>query len=149
MKNLFAAAGAASVLLAGTASAQTVLPPAQQGVPYSASLTPAILVSPSYTAAVLPAGLSLSGTTISGTPTVAGTHDFTVNATGTRIGSCTSGAPTYVPVPCPTDTQVQNYRLQVSPAPAPVPTLSEWAMILLGVLLAGGAALTIQRRRAV
>jgi len=34
-------------------------------------------------------------------------------------------------------------------APAPVPTLSEWAMILLGVLLAGGAALTIQRRRAV
>lgn len=33
------------------------------------------------------------------------------------------------------------------PAPAPVPTLSEWAMILLGVMLAGGAALTIQRRR--
>lgn len=32
--------------------------------------------------------------------------------------------------------------------PAPVPTLSEWAMILLGVVLAGGAALMIQRRRA-
>lgn len=31
---------------------------------------------------------------------------------------------------------------------APIPTLSEWAMILLGVMLAGGAALTIQRRRA-
>ncbi|WP_167309523.1 IPTL-CTERM sorting domain-containing protein [Brevundimonas naejangsanensis] len=31
--------------------------------------------------------------------------------------------------------------------PAPVPTLSEWAMILLGVMLAGGAALTLQRRR--
>lgn len=31
--------------------------------------------------------------------------------------------------------------------PVPVPTLSEWAMILLGVLLAGGAALTIQRRQ--
>lgn len=31
--------------------------------------------------------------------------------------------------------------------PATVPTLSEWAMILLGVLLAGGAALTIHRRR--
>lgn len=29
----------------------------------------------------------------------------------------------------------------------PVPTMSEWAMILLGVMLAGGAALTIQRRR--
>lgn len=32
--------------------------------------------------------------------------------------------------------------------PTPIPTLSEWAMILLGVALAGGAALTIQRRRA-
>ena len=31
--------------------------------------------------------------------------------------------------------------------PLPVPTLSEWAMILLGLTLAGGAALTIQRRR--
>lgn len=33
------------------------------------------------------------------------------------------------------------------PAPTPVPTLSEWAMILLGLTLAGGAALVIQRRR--
>jgi len=33
-------------------------------------------------------------------------------------------------------------------APAPVPTLSEWATILLGGMLAGGAALTLQRRRA-
>lgn len=32
-------------------------------------------------------------------------------------------------------------------APAPVPTLSEWAMILLGVLLAGSAALYLHRRR--
>lgn len=32
--------------------------------------------------------------------------------------------------------------------PTPVPTLSEWAMILLGIVLAGGAALTIKRRRA-
>ena len=31
--------------------------------------------------------------------------------------------------------------------PAPVPTLSEWAMILFGTILAGGAALYIQRRR--
>ncbi|MFC5345231.1 IPTL-CTERM sorting domain-containing protein [Brevundimonas staleyi] len=29
----------------------------------------------------------------------------------------------------------------------PVPTLSEWALILLGLTLAGGAALAIQRRR--
>ena len=31
--------------------------------------------------------------------------------------------------------------------PRPVPTLSEWAMILFGTLLAGGAAVVIQRRR--
>lgn len=33
------------------------------------------------------------------------------------------------------------------PPPTPVPTLTEWAMILLGALLAGGAALTLHRRR--
>lgn len=33
------------------------------------------------------------------------------------------------------------------PPPAPVPTLSEWAMILLGAILAGAAALTLSRRR--
>lgn len=33
------------------------------------------------------------------------------------------------------------------PAPTPVPTLSEWAMILLGVLLTGAAALNLHRRR--
>ena len=32
-------------------------------------------------------------------------------------------------------------------APAPVPTMSEWAMILMGVILAGSAALYIQRRK--
>ncbi|WP_298159437.1 IPTL-CTERM sorting domain-containing protein [Brevundimonas sp.] len=31
--------------------------------------------------------------------------------------------------------------------PAPVPTMAEWAMIALGLLLAMGAAVTIQRRR--
>lgn len=32
-------------------------------------------------------------------------------------------------------------------APTPVPTMSEWSMILLSFLMAGGAALYIQRRR--
>ncbi len=32
-------------------------------------------------------------------------------------------------------------------APTPIPTLSEWAMIAMGLTLAGGAALYIQRRR--
>ncbi len=37
----------------------------------------------------------------------------------------------------------------VQVAPAPVPTLTEWAMILFGLTLAGGAVLMIQRRRMV
>lgn len=35
----------------------------------------------------------------------------------------------------------------IPPAPAAVPTLSEWAMILLGLAFAGGAALHLQFRR--
>lgn len=35
----------------------------------------------------------------------------------------------------------------VAAAPAAVPTLTEWAMILFGALLAGGAALHLQHRR--
>lgn len=34
-------------------------------------------------------------------------------------------------------------------APPPIPTLTEWAMILLGLTLAGFAALTLQRRRVI
>lgn len=41
----------------------------------------------------------------------------------------------------------QTYTLTVSAPPAPVPTLSEWAMILMGLTLAGGAVALIQRRR--
>jgi hypothetical protein len=40
-----------------------------------------------------------------------------------------------------------NVQAVVVAAPAPVPTLSEWAMILFGLILAGGAALYIQRRQ--
>lgn len=36
---------------------------------------------------------------------------------------------------------------EVVAGPTPVPTLSEWAMILLGLTLAGGAAVILQRRR--
>lgn len=37
-------------------------------------------------------------------------------------------------------------RLEGAP-PAPVPTMSEWALILFGVMLAGGVALHLHRRR--
>lgn len=48
----------------------------------------------------------------------------------------------------PGDGVGQTYTLTASPVAAAVPTLSEWAMILLGLTLAGGAALTLHRRRA-
>ncbi|WP_426040883.1 IPTL-CTERM sorting domain-containing protein [Brevundimonas sp. TWP2-3-4b1] len=40
-----------------------------------------------------------------------------------------------------------DFGVTVNFGPAPVPTLSEWAMILFGLILAGGAALYIQRRQ--
>ena len=42
------------------------------------------------------------------------------------------------------NTAADNYTYIV---PAPVPTMSEWAMILLGVIMSGGAALYVQQRR--
>ncbi|MCO8031218.1 IPTL-CTERM sorting domain-containing protein [Brevundimonas diminuta] len=51
------------------------------------------------------------------------------------------------PDPDPTDNRATATATVGSVTPAPVPTLTEWAMILLGVLLAGGAALTLHRRR--
>lgn len=70
-----------------------------------------------------------------------------------------SNAPTNTPgagciqttvLPSEGASQAQAGAVTVSltpPSPAPVPTLSEWAMILLGGLLAGGAALKLHRRR--
>lgn len=51
-------------------------------------------------------------------------------------------------------TQTSTYQYTITgpaavvfSAPATVPTMSEWAMILFGLLLAGGAAVMIQKRR--
>ncbi|MBB5746874.1 IPTL-CTERM sorting domain-containing protein [Brevundimonas variabilis] len=40
-----------------------------------------------------------------------------------------------------------NFEVVQVAAPAPVPTLSEWALILFGLILAGSAAFYIQRRQ--
>lgn len=40
-----------------------------------------------------------------------------------------------------------SVTISLTPPPAPVPTLSEWAMILFGTLLAGCAMLYLQRRQ--
>lgn len=83
-------------------------------------------------------------------PVTAGdTYSFTFDATILRANSTD---------PYADGTFIRNYSdLDVShdaafqvtqvAAAAAVPTLSEWAMILFGLVLAGGAALVIQRRR--
>ncbi len=134
------------VLMAGSAQAQapTVLPDAQQGQAYTTSLGGAFFVTAAAFNTPGPAGLTLTpqfgGATLAGTPTTAGTTDFIVRFTSDNF-FC--GTP-----PCaPIITDVP-FRLTVqATGPAPVPTLSEWAMILFGTVLAGAAALTIQRRR--
>jgi hypothetical protein len=62
----------------------TSLPEGQVGVAYSATLSASGGVPPyTWTAAPLPAGLSLSGDVISGTPTTAGTDSVVVTVTDT------------------------------------------------------------------
>ena len=132
-----------ALLVAGSAAAQTVLPPAQQGTPYTGALTG----GSSYAAmGSLPPGLLISGSNLTGIPTVPGPYVFSVMATTFMPMPCPPPAIGMCPMPMPLP---QTYSLQVAAAAAPaaVPTMTEWAMILLGVLLAGGAALTIQRRR--
>ena len=72
-----------SISIAGELSILTAspLPVGAAGVPYSHSLAASGGTSPfswSITAGALPAGLSLSGATISGTPTTTGISNFTV-----------------------------------------------------------------------
>jgi hypothetical protein len=72
-------AGSTSLLLT-----VSTLPGGTVGVPYSATIGVAGGIAPYgcvFTAGTLPAGLSLSGCVVSGTPTVAGTSNLTVKAT--------------------------------------------------------------------
>lgn len=119
------------------------LPDGASGEAYSQTLAASGGVSPySYVVKIgsLPDGMTLGGNgLLSGTPNVSGVFTFTVTATDSS------------PAPGP-HAGSRAYTLNVAAAPggiAAVPTLSEWAMILLGLMLAGSAAVTIQRRRMV
>jgi large repetitive protein len=115
------------------------LPTPVLGVPYNQTIT-ASGGTPPYTFTVssgaLPPGLNLNPTSattavISGTPTTAGTFNFTITATDAN--GC-PGSRTYV------------FVIPGGPPPPPggtVPTLSEWGAILLALLIiaAGSFAL--------
>lgn len=68
----------------------TTLPDATVGAPYSAGVASGAELSCAVISGALPAGLSLSGCTISGTPTTPGSASFTVqaeNAAGSPAGA--------------------------------------------------------------
>lgn len=93
-----------------------------------------------------------------GVPTGGGAGTCTGNCvfqTQTSVGAYTQATATYVATSASTritflgrNDPAGVFIDDVSLVPvAPVPTLSEWAMILLGLMLAGGAAFYIQRRQ--
>ena len=74
----------------------TMLPNGTVGVPYSATIGVTGGTAPYscvFTAGVLPAGLSLNGCLVSGTPTVAGTQSLTVKATDSANPAATGTGP--------------------------------------------------------
>lgn len=107
------------------------------------------------------AGTGVVFGTVVGLNTANQTFDITLNAAGlAAVNAARGGNVVFGFTSAPTTGDPDGVfgatdmfttrQLILSPtavAPAPVPTLSEWAMILLAVLLAGGAALMIQRRQ--
>ncbi|WGM31742.1 hypothetical protein KKHFBJBL_01991 [Brevundimonas sp. NIBR11] len=69
----------------------------------------------------------------------AGTRTYTATATSANY--------TFSATKQGGDGQFATITYTCAAAPAPVPTLSEWSMILMGLLLAAGSALYIQRRQ--
>ncbi|KRA45202.1 putative Ig domain-containing protein [Pseudoxanthomonas sp. Root630] len=106
------------------------------GVPYSQTFTAAGGTGP-YTYAVLgtlPAGVTFTGDTLSGTPTAPGSYAITITATDT--GSTGTGAPFSV---------AQNYILNVSAptitvSPATLPNATAGTAYAQTVTAAGGVA---------
>lgn len=126
-----------------TLSPATLLP-GTAGIAYSQSVTASgtasLPVTFSVSSGSLPTGLSLNASTgaITGVPTTPGTFNFSLTARDTA--TCAG---------------LQPYSITIAPAlvvvfagPAEVPTLSEWAMILLVLLVAffGFTALRRQGR---
>lgn len=154
LKHLLAALGAILVLaipevsLAAIVISPATIPDPAVGEPYSQTFTASGGTSPYlFTASGLPAGLTLVGDTISGTPTASGA--FVINVSVSDFSTTTL----CIPGPCPPNfpitiispqTGSASYNVNVAAA---VPTLSEWAMIIFVLLLAGGAMFELNRRR--
>ncbi|HEY4585067.1 MAG TPA: IPTL-CTERM sorting domain-containing protein [Brevundimonas sp.] len=79
--------------------------------------------------------------TIGGTPAIVAQFNEPPNPGENKITSMTVGGRSFLTC----DGHI--FPLPGYVAPEPVPTLTEWAMIFLAALLAGAAALDLQRRR--
>ncbi|PKQ31323.1 MAG: hypothetical protein CVT62_10395 [Actinobacteria bacterium HGW-Actinobacteria-2] len=98
----------------------------------------------------LPAGLSLNGCTITGTPTTAGQYSFTIEATNTA-GTATraftltvTAVPTPTPTPTPTPAPADNTDLARTGTDSTLPLLG---MGIMALGLGGGLVLIGRRRR--
>ncbi|HZT29283.1 MAG TPA: Ig domain-containing protein [Bryobacteraceae bacterium] len=97
------------------------LPNGVVNYPYSATFAPATggTGSFTYTAAGLPAGLTLTGNTVAGTPTAAGTSTVTLTATDTAgfsaSASVTLTITSPVPVPCSGKNAVESAYVPRNP----------------------------------
>jgi len=95
--------------------------------------------------------------TITGLNTSGATVDITLNADGlSAVNAARGGEISFGFVSSPNNSSIDGVfglstditpRQLILTTPATIPTLSEWAMILFGLSLAGGAALYIQRRQ--
>lgn len=105
------------------------LPPAAPGAPYAAAITPSGGTLPytlTLSAGTLPAGLVLIPAGIAGVTAQTGTFPLTITATdsnGCRVSRC--------------------YTLYVGTA---IPTLSQWALLLVSVLLSIAGCVAVGRR---
>lgn len=144
------------------ASSITYAGPGGSPVALTTGANPTLTVSPSVTALSPTSGVNTGGTTVTitgtgflGTTGAAGVRFGATNAASYTVSSNTqinavspAGATGVVNVSVTNnsqtsaDTTADDFSYTV-----PIPTLSEWAMILFGMLLAGGAALMLQRRR--
>jgi hypothetical protein len=115
----------------------TLASPLPGGAPGTAYTTQTFAATggtgPAYTfslaSGALPPGLSLSGATLSGTPTTAGVYNFTIQVTDGTSDTATKAFVLTVAVPAPT-----------------VPALGAWGMaILVGLLLLFGAKALARR----
>ncbi len=124
--------------------------------------TPNLAVLPTITSLNPTTGLTTGGTSVTitglgftGTTPATGVFFGATNATGVVVNSNTSitavaaanaAGPVRVRVEnngqTSADTAADDFTYSV-----PIPTLSEWAMILFGAVLAGAAALVLHRRR--